>query len=194
VRRSLVETVLPARLGTSFRWLLGSSWLSNIADGIQVAAAPLLVASETRDPLLVSLAAVLQYLPFLLFGLFAGVVADRVDRRRLVAIADLCRVVVVAVLVARIGWQVVLGALPTLVDQAALESSEIRRVAVAVQGVRDASSIRSRSAGHQRFAELIISVEGAVSVSAAHAITDLVEEALRRDLGFHEVVVHVEPC
>ena len=99
MRRSLVETVLPARLGAPFRWLLGSSWLSNIADGIQVAAGPLLVASETRDPLLVSLAAVLQYLPFLLFGLFAGVVADRVDRRRLVAVADLCRVVVVAVLV-----------------------------------------------------------------------------------------------
>ena len=99
MRGSLLETVLPPRLGTPFRWLLGSSWLSNIADGIQVAAGPLLVASETRDPLLVSLAAVLQYLPFLLFGLFAGVVADRVDRRRLVAIADLCRVVVVAVLV-----------------------------------------------------------------------------------------------
>jgi len=99
VRRSLVETVVPARWGTSFRWLLGSSWLSNIADGLQVAAGPLLVASETRDPLLVSLAAVLQYLPFLLFGLFAGVVADRVDRRRLVALADLCRVLVVAVLV-----------------------------------------------------------------------------------------------
>ncbi len=95
----VVESVVPARLGTPFRWLLGSSWMSNIADGLQVAAGPLLVASETRDPFLVSLAAVLQYLPFLLFGLFAGVIADRVDRRRLVAVADLCRVVVVAVLV-----------------------------------------------------------------------------------------------
>ena len=65
----------------------------------QVAAGPLLVASETHDPFLVALAAVLQYLPFLLFGLFAGVIADRVDRRRLVVVADLCRVVVVAVLV-----------------------------------------------------------------------------------------------
>ena len=44
----------------------------------------------------------LQYLPFLLFGLFAGVVADRVDRRRLIVVADLCRVVVVAVLVGTI--------------------------------------------------------------------------------------------
>ena len=85
----VVERVLPARLGTPFRWLLGSSWVSNIADGLQVAAGPLLVASETHDPFLVALAAVLQYLPFLLFGLFAGVVADRVDRRRMIVVADL---------------------------------------------------------------------------------------------------------
>ncbi len=100
--RSVVESVVPTRLGRPFRWLLASSWVSNIADGLQVAAGPLLVASETRDPLLVALAFVLQYLPFLLFGLFAGVVADRVDRRRLVAIADLCRVAVVALLVGTI--------------------------------------------------------------------------------------------
>ena len=99
---SVVESVVPARLGRPFPWLLASSWMSNLADGLMVAAGPLLVASETRDPFLVALAAVLQYLPFLLFGLFAGVVADRVDRRRLVATADLCRVVVVALLVATI--------------------------------------------------------------------------------------------
>ena len=86
--RSVAEIVAPTRLGTSFRWLLGSSWVSNIGDGVMIAAGPLLVASETRDPLLVALAAVLQYLPWLVFGLFAGVVADRVDRRRLVAVAE----------------------------------------------------------------------------------------------------------
>jgi MFS family permease len=102
VRRSLVETVVPARLGTSFRWLLGSSWVSNIGDGIVIAAGPLLVASETREPLLVAMAAVLQYLPWPIFGLFAGVVADRVDRRRLVAVANCCRVVVLLVLVGTI--------------------------------------------------------------------------------------------
>ena len=75
MRRSLVETVVPARLGTSFRWLLGSSWISNIGDGIILAAGPLLVASETREPLLVALAWTLQYLPTMLFALFAGVVA-----------------------------------------------------------------------------------------------------------------------
>ena len=55
---------------------------SNLGDGIALAAGPLLVASQTSDPLLVALAALLQRLPWLLFGLYAGVLADRVDRRR----------------------------------------------------------------------------------------------------------------
>lgn len=95
----VVEAVVPRRLGTSFRWLLGSSWASNLGDGILVAAGPLLVASQTRDPLLVALAALLQRLPWLVFGLYAGVVADRLDRRRIVMVADALRVVVLAGLV-----------------------------------------------------------------------------------------------
>jgi MFS family permease len=89
---------VPARLGGSFRWLLGSSWLTNIGDGIILAAGPLLIASETREPLLVASAWTLQYLPTMLFGLFAGVVADRVERRRLIVVANLSRVAVLGVL------------------------------------------------------------------------------------------------
>jgi MFS family permease len=80
----VIEAVAPARLGRPFRWLLGSSWASNLADGIALAAAPLLVASQTRDPFLVALAVLLQRLPWLFFGLVAGVVADRFDRRRII--------------------------------------------------------------------------------------------------------------
>jgi len=100
--RSLVETVFPARLGGSFRWLLGSSWISNIGDGIILAAGPLLVASETREPLLVASAWTLEFVPMMLFGLFAGVVADRLERRRLIVVANLARVAVLGVLVATI--------------------------------------------------------------------------------------------
>jgi predicted MFS family arabinose efflux permease len=56
------------------------------------------VASQTHQPFLVALAAVLQRLPWLLFGLYAGALADRVDRRRMVMICDALRVVVLAVL------------------------------------------------------------------------------------------------
>jgi MFS family permease len=94
----IVEAVLPVRMGTSFRWLVGSSWTSNLGDGIGLAAGPLLIASQTSDPLLVAMGGVLQFLPWLLFGLYAGVLADRVDRRRLVVVVDLVRAGVLAVL------------------------------------------------------------------------------------------------
>ena len=90
----LVETVVPSRLGTPFRWLLASSWVSNLGDGVSVSAGPLLVASQTRDPLLVASAVLLQQLPWLLFGLQVGAIVDRVDRRRLVMTVDLLRAAV----------------------------------------------------------------------------------------------------
>ncbi len=94
----LAETVAPRRLGTRFRWLLASSWVSNLGDGIALAAGPLLIASQTRDPLLVASAVLLQQLPWLLFGLFAGALADRVDRRAIVVTVDLLRATVLVLL------------------------------------------------------------------------------------------------
>lgn len=96
----VLQAVLPARMGVAFRWLIGATWLSNLGDGITVAAGPLLIASQTQDPLLVALGALLQRLPWLLFGLYAGALADRVDRRAMLVISDLLRVLVLAVLAA----------------------------------------------------------------------------------------------
>ncbi|WP_445257606.1 MFS transporter [Nocardioides aurantiacus] len=98
----VVERVVPRRLGTSFRWLVGAGWATNLGDGIVIAAGPLLVASETRDPFLVAMAWTLGFAPAMLFGLFAGVVADRVDRRLLITVANLCRVLLVGALSAAV--------------------------------------------------------------------------------------------
>src|SRR3712207_3126358 len=103
-------------MGTPFRWLVGSSWVGNLGDGIALAAGPLLVAGQTQDPFLVALGALLQRLPWLLFGLQAGVLADRVGRRRLVIGVDLARsgvlvVLATALLTGDVGIGAVLGAL-----------------------------------------------------------------------------------
>ncbi|MGI5239735.1 MFS transporter [Dactylosporangium sp. CA-139066] len=95
-----LERLLPARLGRPFRWLLGAAWLTNLGDGIAVAAGPLLVASLTTDPLPVALAALLRWAPPLLFGMHAGVLSDRLDRRRIVLVAHTLRVMVLGGLVA----------------------------------------------------------------------------------------------
>jgi MFS family permease len=104
---SVLETIAPARLGRSFRWLLSSAVISNVGDGIALSAGPLLVASQTRDPLLVSFAVLAQVLPALLFGFVAGAVADRFDRRRIVVGVNLGRAAVLGVLAATIAGGIV---------------------------------------------------------------------------------------
>jgi MFS family permease len=112
----LADLVAPVRLGRHFRWLLASSWVTNLGDGITLAAGPLLVASQTHSPLAVAMAVLLQRLPWLMFGLYAGVVADRVSRRAIVLITGLVRVVIlllltVSILTHRVDTVVVLAAL-----------------------------------------------------------------------------------
>jgi MFS family permease len=98
----IIDILAPRRLGSSFRWLLSATVINNAGDGVAVAAGPLLVASQTRDPFLVSMALLSEYLPALLFGVIGGVAADRFDRRRMVVIVNLVRAVVLAALVVTI--------------------------------------------------------------------------------------------
>jgi predicted MFS family arabinose efflux permease len=67
-----------------------------------VAAGPLLVASLTGNPVLVALAALLQWLPPLVLGLHAGALSDRLDRRLLVVWVNAFRAVIVLVLSAAV--------------------------------------------------------------------------------------------
>src|SRR3954454_2256934 len=98
----MLEAIAPSRLGAGFRWWLASSWVSNLGDGFALAAGPLLVASQSRDPRLVAASVLLQQLPWLVLGLFAGALADRLDRRLMVVVVDGMRAVVLALLVASI--------------------------------------------------------------------------------------------
>ncbi|HEX6644011.1 MAG TPA: cation diffusion facilitator family transporter [Gemmatimonadales bacterium] len=108
--------------------------------------------------------------------------------------ADPVLAIIVALLVARTGYEIVRRAIPTLVDERAYEAATIRTEAEQVTGVHAAYAIRSRIAGAARFAELTISVDGRADVESAHRIADEVEQLLRDRLDLHEVVVHVEPC
>lgn len=94
----IVDRVVPPALGVDFRRYLTATWLSNLSDGILLAAGPLLVASQTDSPALVALAVILQRLPWFLFGLGAGIVADRLNRRMLVLLGNGIRVLVLGVL------------------------------------------------------------------------------------------------
>ncbi|GAA3806376.1 MULTISPECIES: MFS transporter [Amycolatopsis] len=76
-------------------WLLAANAVGNLADGIGKVAFPLLAATLTRDPVQIGALSATQFLPWLLLGVFAGTLADRVDRKRAVLLANATRAVVV---------------------------------------------------------------------------------------------------
>jgi MFS family permease len=144
-------------LGRPFWTWWSSAVLVNLGDGIRLAAFPLLAAQLTDDPFLVGAVAAAGGVPWLLTGLLSGSLADRFGARWIVPLADVARVVVLAVLITlllveRAGLGVLLGAafllgvaetlrdtaaetvLPRLVGECQLERAGGRLTAGAVIG------------------------------------------------------------
>jgi MFS family permease len=97
-----LRALISARLGADFTKLWTASAVSNIGDGVTMAAGPLLVASLTTDPALVAGAVFVQQLPWLLFSLVSGAYVDRLDRRRLVVIVNTLRAAALATMAAMV--------------------------------------------------------------------------------------------
>ncbi|HJU89128.1 MAG TPA: cation diffusion facilitator family transporter [Gemmatimonadaceae bacterium] len=102
--------------------------------------------------------------------------------------------VVVALVIAWNGYQIVRGTVPVLVDERAVDADEIRRLMGTVPGVKEVRSIRTRrGATGVVLAELTIAVDGQTSVARSHEVADEVEACIARALGESEVMVHIEP-
>jgi MFS family permease len=83
-------------LGSGFWRLWSAAAIANLADGIFWIAAPLLAISLTDSPALVAGVQIASRLPWLVFALVAGALADRLDRRRTMIIVDFARVALIA--------------------------------------------------------------------------------------------------
>ncbi|MGX9354802.1 MFS transporter [Roseobacteraceae bacterium S113] len=88
------------RGNANFQRLFWATGVSNLGDGISAMAVPWLAALITRDPFLVAFVSFGQRVPWLLFALPAGVITDRVDRRRLILRADILRTGLTALVLA----------------------------------------------------------------------------------------------
>lgn len=108
--------------------------------------------------------------------------------------ADAWLGIVVALLIAHSGWEILKQAIPSLVDQAAVDAARIHRFVADVAGVRDVTEVRSRgNLEGAAFVELTIEVDGDRTVEAGHEVADAVERRLVDDAGFSAAVIHVEP-
>ena len=85
-------------MGPAFNRMWAASIISNLSDGILIAAAPLLAITLTDSTVLISAIGAMVMLPWLLFAIPIGVMVDRVDRRFILAGANATRSAVVGLL------------------------------------------------------------------------------------------------
>lgn len=78
-------------LGRDFGKLWTAAAFSNLADGIGRTAVPLVAVTLTQDPLMISVLGALAFVPWLVFGLPAGMIVDHADRRIIMALANVIR-------------------------------------------------------------------------------------------------------
>ncbi|UAJ81198.1 MFS transporter [Leifsonia sp. ZF2019] len=88
------------RLGAPFWTLWTSAAFSNLADGVMKVALPLVAVRFTDSPLLIAGLGFAFSLPWLLFALTAGALADRLDRRAIMIGANIARATLLAALTA----------------------------------------------------------------------------------------------
>ena len=86
------------RLPNSYWRLFSSSTISNLGDGMVVAAAPLLAISLTDDSRLIAAISFAAMLPWLILSLPAGVYLDRHDRQKIMVRANLVRGMIFALI------------------------------------------------------------------------------------------------
>jgi cation diffusion facilitator family transporter len=109
---------------------------------------------------------------------------------------DAVAAVVVALLIAKIGWDLTWSSLRELIDTA-LDAEEVKRIRdsiMKVDGVRTLHMLRTRRSGGSAFVDVHILVDPQVSVSEGHQIGERVRRTLLADSSdVSDVTVHIDP-
>jgi cation diffusion facilitator family transporter len=105
--------------------------------------------------------------------------------------AALCAVPIIAVM----AWRQAQGPVAELLDTVPpLVDADVRRAAMAVDGVRALDKCIARKVGFSFYVDLHVVVDGDLSVRAGHAIAHEVQAAVRAQIPrVADVLVHIEP-
>lgn len=105
--------------------------------------------------------------------------------------------IVVAIFVAKVGIEILIGATNELMDVSIDKHQEeqIENIAKNTNGVMNLGEIRSRKHGAMAYVDLVICVDGNLTVTKGHDIANQLEKQIIREMEFVKgITVHVEPC
>ena len=123
-----------------------------------------------------------------------GVIVSLIITKSGYHIADTIAGLVIAFLIARIGYEIIKRASDVLVDTICIDTSAIESVINSVEGVKGCHDIRTRGTEHSIYLDLHILVAPRMSIEKAHEVADSVEERIKGSFpAVTDIVVHVEP-
>jgi len=109
-------------------------------------------------------------------------------------LADPIAALVIAALIARVGFGIIKTSADVLCDAAVIEPGEVEALCMTVEGVRHCHHIRSRGREDEVMIDLRVHVDAGLTTAEAHEIAHRVEDKIKRFVpGVIEVVVHIEP-
>ncbi len=128
---------------------------------------------------------------FVSLSVMGGLVAVRLGY----PLADPILALVIALVIAKIGVDIIRESSPTLMDQVVVPSDQVEQIARSVPGVVSCHKVRSRGHEGAVYADLHLQVGPGLSTEQAHAIAHEVQRRLReRRPDVQDVVIHVEPA
>jgi cation diffusion facilitator family transporter len=124
-----------------------------------------------------------------------GVVASFAGARAGLHWADGVVAAGIGIFIAFLGVQVLIGSFNTLTDRAVLSSESLTAIVLAVPGVRACRDVRTRGELGAVYVDLVVHVDGDLTLRAAHDVADRIEGVLQRaHPEIVDVVVHLEPA
>jgi cation diffusion facilitator family transporter len=123
-----------------------------------------------------------------------GVLASFAAARAGLGWADSVAALVIAAFVAVLAVRILVGSFHTLTDRAVIPTEALAPLVLQVPHVRSCGEIRTRGGPGAVYLDLVVHVDGGMTLARAHAVADQVEAALMRaHPEIVDVVVHVEP-
>ena len=108
--------------------------------------------------------------------------------------ADPVAAIVVVVLIIKVAWSIFATSFGALMDRSKLDAAAVTDVVSRVRGVIACHRVRSAGVGDAIRLDLHMTVDGALTLAAAHRISHEVEDALRDQFpSVIDVTIHVEP-
>jgi cation diffusion facilitator family transporter len=108
--------------------------------------------------------------------------------------ADVIVGLIIAIFIARIGYEILKDASNVLVDTVCLNTRAVESLVNSLDGVRGCHDIRTRGSENSIYLDLHVLVGRNLSTEKSHEIADSIEETIKREFpSVVDIVVHVEP-